>query len=537
MPGPFDGPAIAYPVIAIPAYMISRASSNAIKSRVSTGVVARLDPDEEVALVMSMVTTSARGPSYSFNSIKPDIGAPGAVVSAEAGTGSGERVFGGTSGATPVISGSAALLLQAHPRSEPLEIKARLMNTAATSIQTDRFAEPGALAPITRIGGGEVRVNRAFGTNTVAWDAEDLTPSISFGYQAMNDPATFDKTIAVHNYDNKGRTYSIKTDFRYGSDAANPAVDLDAPPTITVPAHGTGTFKLRLRVNPMKLPVWTLNGGIFGGDGFRLQEVEFDGFVRLTDDHDTVRLPWQLLPHRAANVTADADRIRLTHAAGTVVLRNERGAVDGRVDVFSLLGESGKVPPRQLPGPGDGFAVVDLKSVGARLVNSELGPAIQFAIHTFDTRAHPNYPAGFDIYIDANRDGDPDYVVFNWEAVGFAATGQNVVAVYDVAAGSLTEYFFADVDLNSANIILTAPLSAVGLNAGSAFDFSIYAFDNYFSPQVTDAIEGMTYTPALPRFTASGVSSTAYPPEGRAPSTSRRFRVARSHRRPRPDCC
>ena len=68
---------------------------------------------------------------------------------------------------------------------------------------------------------------------------------------------------------------------------------------------------------------------------------------------------------------------------------------------------------RQLPGPGDGFAVVDLKSVGARLVNSELGPAIQFAIHTFDTRAHPNYPAEFDIYIDANRDGDPDYVVFN----------------------------------------------------------------------------------------------------------------------------
>ena len=87
-----------------------------------------------------------------------DIGAPGASVSAEAGTGTGQVAFGGTSGATPMISGSAALLIQAHPSFAPLEIKALLMNTAETNIQINPATQPGVLAPITRIGGGEVRV-------------------------------------------------------------------------------------------------------------------------------------------------------------------------------------------------------------------------------------------------------------------------------------------------------------------------------------------------------------------------------------------
>ena len=44
--------------------------------------------------------------------IKPEIGAPGASVSAIAGTGTGEGPFGGTSGASPMVAGSAALLLE-----------------------------------------------------------------------------------------------------------------------------------------------------------------------------------------------------------------------------------------------------------------------------------------------------------------------------------------------------------------------------------------------------------------------------------------
>jgi hypothetical protein len=416
-----------------------------------------------------------------------------------------------------MISGSAALLLQSHPGFDPLSIKALLMNTAETNIQTNPVAQPGVLAPITRIGSGEVRVNRAFASTTAAWNSEDRTPSLSFGYNALNNPKDFDKNVEVHNYASSPRKYSIAAGFRYASDAASGAVSFNVPSSIDVPPHGQASFTVHMKVDADKLPIWTLNGGNRGGDGFRLQDFEFDGYITISDPADTVHLPWHVLPHRAAKVKAAPGNVNLDkQGTASVNLQNQDGAVDGRVEVFSLTGESKKIPPNQLPGPGDNFAVVDLNAVGTRLVSTGAGPAVQFGINTFGTRSHPNYPAEFDIYVDSNRNGEPDFVIFNVENGGFAATGQNVVAVANLATGSATIFFFADADLDSGNIILTAPLSALGLTPNSTFDFSVYAFDNYFTGNLTDAIENMTYTPATPRYVASGVPSTGVPAGGKS---------------------
>ena len=512
---PFEGAFDGLTPVTIPGFMISQATSNTIKSQLAGGVVARFDPNNKIPLVMSMVGSSARGPAYSLNSIKPDIAAPGASVSAEAGTGNGQTPFGGTSGATPMVSGSAALLVQAHPALSPLEIKALLENTAETNIAIDPVTQPGVLAPITRIGGGEVRVQRAVQSTTAAWDADDETPSLSFGYRPVNASTTFSKTIEVHNYSASRRTYSITSSFRYASDAASGAVAISVPSSISVPGRGRASFRVLLRTDPTKLPIWTLNGGSRGGDGFRLQDVEFDGYITLTDNTDTIRLPWQILPHRAAAVNPDSDKVKFKKSSTTdVVLSNRAGAVNGRVDVFSLLGTSPQIKKKLLPGPGDAFAIIDLKSVGARLVNTGSEPGVQFAINTFGVRAHPNYPAEYDIYIDSNRDGAFDYVVFNLENGGFGATGQNVVAVLNLLTQTASIFFFTDADLDSSNAILTAPLSALGLNAASRFDFSVFAFDNYFTGNQTDAIQHLTYTPSTPRFAASGVPATGVPAGG-----------------------
>jgi len=500
-------------VPSIPGYTITLVDGNALKL-VLPGPTATIDPASAASLVMHMVSSSSRGPNYSYNAIKPDIGAPGASVSAEAGTGTGGTAFGGTSGAAPMVSGSAALLIDAYPGRTPAEIKSLLMNTGETNIGLNPVGLPGVLAPITRIGGGEVRVDEALASTTAAWDADDLTGSLSFGFHALTGSKTFQKTVVVRNYSGTARTYSITPGFRYADDAASGAVTLSAPASIRVKANSSRAFKVKLKVDVTKLPVWTLNGGSRGGDGFRLQGVEFDGYLNIADATDNIHLAWQILPHRSAEVTPASEEVTLSGGAGSLTLSNAGGAVDGRVDVFSLLGTSGRIPKAQLPQPGDNFAIIDLKSVGARLVSIGGGAfGIQFAINTFGARAHPNYPAEFDIYIDANRDGTDDFVVFNLENGGFAVSGQNVVAAGPVS-GPLSIFFFTDADLNSGNAILTAPLSAIGLTPGTQFDFSVYAFDNYFTGNLTDAIVGMTYTAGTPRYVGSGVPSTGVPAGG-----------------------
>jgi hypothetical protein len=304
-------------------------------------------------------------------------------------------------------------------------------------------------------------------------------------------------------------TYTITLNFRYLDDAGV-GLSTECPRTIRVAANSTARFNVKLKVNVTMLPLWTLNGGSRGGDGYRLQEFEYDGYISISDATDNVHVAWQILPHRAAEVTPATTEVTLTDGTGSLLLSNAGGAVDGRVDVFSLLGTSGRIPPPLLPEPGDNFAVIDLKSVGVR----QAGTAIQFAISTFGTRAHPNYPAEFDIYIDANRDGTDDYVIYNLENGGFAASGQNVVAAGPLPAGPFSIYYYTDADLNSGNAILTAPLSAIGLTSGTQFDFSVYGCDNYFTGLCTDAITGMTYTAGTPRYVGSGIPATGVPTGG-----------------------
>jgi hypothetical protein len=386
------------------------------------------------------------------------------------------------------------------------------MNTAETNILLNPQTAPGQLAPITRIGAGEVRVNRAHQVTTLASDASDPSAvSLSFGhFRAIGNP-TYTKKVLVRNLTGSPRTYSITPAFRYDSDAASGAVTISAPATVTVPANGSASFLVTLAVNANILPAWSLNGGSRGGDGFRLQAHEYDGYVRISDSTDSLTLPWHILLHSAANVRPSANSLALGGApSANLPLTNNGGAVPGTFNTFSLTGTSSRFPVSVLPRPGDNFAVIDLRSVGVRMIENALGPgvdAVQFAINTWGERAHPNYPAEFDVYIDVNNDGTDDYVVFNAESGGIGATGQNVAALLNLTTNQQVIRFFTDADLASANAIFTILRSDVaGLTRDTKFRVSVYAFDNYYTGVLTDAITDMLYTLSAPRFAAGDAS-------------------------------
>jgi len=493
----FGGPATFTPQQTL---IVGQEHGNTLKTGLASGAVnVTVNPADAVPLVGSMVSTSSRGPSVSEVAIKPEIGAPGASVSAEAGTGTGETAFGGTSGAAPMVAGSAALFLQAHPGRSPLEVKAALMNTGETNVQINPLTQPGRLAEITRIGGGEVRADKAVDTRTAAWDSGGFSAGLSFGYVSTDRDRTLLKFVKVRNYSNQWRTYSVKSSFRYADDAASGAVKLTTLPTVLVPPRGTITIPVVLSINADKLPDWVLDGGPNGNNGGLLATNEFDGYLTVSGGGDNVHLPWHVLPHRAADVSPNKSSVELSNGSGSVTLRNrtDSGQVGG-VDVFALTGTSPQIPPSDLPGPGSNLAVTDLRAVGVR-ADSEV---LQFGVTTFGQRSTPEYPAEFDVFIDVNRDGTDDFLVFNAD-IAFATDGRNVVWVQDLTGTTADAFFFTDADLNSANAILTVPLAALGLAPGSQFDFDVLARDNYFSGVFTDAIENMRFTVGTPKFAAS----------------------------------
>src|SRR5690606_15424760 len=160
---------------------------------------------------------------------------------------------------------------------------------------------------------------------------------------------------------------------------------------------------------PSKLPAWVLDGGPNGANGELLKANEFDGYIHISGGGDNIHLPWHVLPHKASDVVAPSS-VRLIRGSAKAVMVNTASsgqAAEG--DVFALTGTSPAIPPEELPGEGDGFAVIDLAAVGVRTGDG----LIQFAINTHTPRSHPNAPGYFEVAIDSNNDGVPDFVVLN----------------------------------------------------------------------------------------------------------------------------
>jgi subtilisin family serine protease len=472
----------------------------ALKTGLASGqpVLVAVDPADATPLINSMVTTSSRGPSNSEVAIKPDIGAPGASLSAEAGSGTGETAFGGTSGAAPMVAGSVALLLEAYPDRSPLEVKAALMNTGETEIAINPGTRPGELAEITRIGGGEVRVNDAFATSTVAWSEEDHSAGISFGYHAVDGFTVLRKKITIHNYSNQVRVYDLRATFRHADDAASGAVKLTVLPKVVVRPGKSTTVPVVMRIDAKKLPEWVLNGGPDGANGPLLKANEFDGYLTVTGGGDAIHLPWHVLPHKASDVKAPSS-VKLHRGSAKATLFN--AATNGQAgvaEVFALTGTSPRIPPDQIPGVGTDQTVIDLRSVGVRYLPDD--GVLQFGVNTFEQRAHPNAPAEFDVLIDVDQDGSPDWLVFNRDLSLAFGDGRNVVFINQIGTTTATPVFFIEANLNSANAILTVAPEDIGLAEGDQFDFSVQGFDWYFTEEVTDSIDDMTFTVGQPRF-------------------------------------
>lgn len=524
---PFSGGDGGDRPIDIPGYMISQADSNAMKAQV--GEVATVDPANQLPLVQQLVGSSSRGPSNYYQQIKPEIGAPGASVSMIAGSGTGEGPFGGTSGAAPMVSGSAALLLDAtcdtdddsdsgkgkgkknkgHKCPRPEITKARLMNTGETDIDIDPFE---GRAEITRIGGGEVRVDRALGANAVAWDKETGQGGLSFGFVDVADnTVTLTKTVRVMglgSFDSDGDsdsdknakvTYTITPTFRFADDAANGAVSVStSKQKVTVKRNSKKNFKVTMTIDGSLLPGNFMNSGSQGANPKALTSNEYDGYLLLSGDNgDEIHLPWQVLPRKAARVEAPA-----SFAAGgfpTVIGLDNTGVGAAQIDGFALIATSDDQPRGAAGGQEP---TPDLRAVGVNTFGASFCPGgflWAFAINSHERQSHL-LPVIYIVSLDTDRDGNDDYWLLNSDLAGpfQFSDGRQVTWSVDLTTGAADAFFFTEHSTNTGNTVLLACGGQLGLSTADLLatnvDISVEAFDFYFGGP-GDFIDDLTVTP------------------------------------------
>ncbi|HKA04099.1 MAG TPA: S8 family serine peptidase, partial [Acidimicrobiales bacterium] len=505
----------------VPTVFISLANGTTLKMAMASGPVnVTIDPADRVSLANTMADTSSRGPSQIGAAIKPDIGAPGAWTSAVAGSGSLERPFSGTSGATPVLAAAATLLRQAHPDENPATIKERLLGTADTGNRTVDADGNLTATPITRIGAGEVRPFGAVNAGTQVGDPGNGAGNLSLGVQAAPGRKYVLKRITIRNSSANAESYRLGLGFRDPAKANTNAVTLFAPYAISVPAGGEVTVPVVFIVNPERLPAWpyydrATDVGLAGATGNQagpLDDAEFDGYltVRASNSHVVATLGWQALPKRAAAVTPSATQVTLDATdAATLTLRN-MGVEDGVVDAFSLTGTSPQraAPEAGQPGsPGSNEAVIDLAAVGVRTI----GDSLQFAIAQYDRRPTPLVPALLRVEIDTNGDGTPDQLVFNDDFTSFNPLDGRTFVFAGPAGATPTRLGPVDADADSAVQIFSVPLARLGLQPGQTFGFRVLAFDRYFSGQLEDRIDGMSYTVGRPKFSVADGTTFVVP--------------------------
>jgi subtilisin family serine protease len=506
----------------IPGYMINQADGNVIRAG---GAVVSFSVANNVSLAGSLASTSSRGPRFDDNIVKPEIGAPGASISADSGTFTATSAFGGTSGAAPMVSGAAAILKAARPFLSARDIKQLLINTAETDIfqpSSSASVLPDQLAPITRIGGGEVRVDRALFSPVIVSDVTGdkvsrVHGAMSFGYlDASKQNQVFIRKLEVENRSFFPLVYDVTPTLRFQDDKDTGAVTMNISPSkIIVHPFGRREVTVKLTVDGTKLRNNLMNAGSLGNAIGPLTANEYDGYVVFKGHHHEVTMPWHILPRKSADVVAKLTGGKLpavdpVTGAGLVPLEN-KGVGDAQIFAYSILGTGPDVPNggrgEQMPNPTIRAAAVNTFLTPAGFCEANPNFLWEFVFNMHERKASP-VGTIHEVDIDTTGDGNPDFAVVSQDLAGITSLsdGRQVTMAYNLTTGVGSAFFFVEHATNSSNVILRVCGNQLGLNQASIgvpMTAQYFAQSWYFGQDDFSALGPFRLTPFGEEFTAA----------------------------------
>ena len=471
--------------------------------------------------VNTLASFTSRGVHGSFDDIvKPDIAGPGVnVISAANGTGDGRLSMSGTSMATPDVAGIAALTFQSHPTWSAPQVKAALMNTATHDVR-----QGDGTATLLRQGTGRVDALQAVTAGTTVRSIEnDQLVTASYGVVEVASKTSENRTLQIENTDGRPHTYDVA----YQPQVSQPGVAFAlSTKRVTVRPHGTAPVKLTFSIaDPTKLRRVIDPTQESVQQGYRREFVAAaSGIVTFTPTDEKLnplRLGTYVAPKPVSAVhgsdvafPATKNTADLTLTGRSVDQGDATTGYHAAVAPFVLGGTDGQ---ESFPAGSakQSLQAADVRAYGANY--DKASDTLAFGVQTAGPDANPGAVTNVEVLIDTDRDGTPDYLVYDAKSAAVDATFATTV---DLATGKTVDTQplnggapGQDVNtFDSAVKVLTVDASTIG--ATKAFNYSVLT-ESAYAPAlatsgsyVVDETAEATYDPTKPALTFAQGTST-----------------------------
>jgi minor extracellular serine protease Vpr len=450
---------------------------------------------------------SSGGPRNPDSAPKPDVIAPGlSVISAGIGTGTGPLVDSGTSMACPMAAGIATLVKQVHPTWSGLQIKAAIMNTADSSLNTGYN--------VRLAGAGVVQAQKAVNSTVLATTADQLD-SIAFGYVPGSGDYSTQKSFTLTNLGGTDATYNLSV---AANGSQRGAVVGVSPSSVTVPHGSSVTVQATLSIPASAFAGLPSDDTFVVGPG-GVVTVRGDIVATKTAGDASAQnlaVPYLVVPRGLSSVVAG------TPAAWTM---SNSSSGKGFASTLPVTNNGIHAGTADLYAWGihdvqDSNAPMDVRDVGVQVQPganfgvSDSDRGLVFLINTYGQATNQSVNE-YDVLIDTNGDGQADFVVAGFD-LGAVLTGDNdgryASFTIDASTGDIIDAFFADAPMNGSTIELPAVASEIGMvqKAGkpTAFRYTVNAF-SLVPGGIVDTMGSALFDPFHP-----AVSSGVLNPDG-----------------------